>query len=587
MFESLSKYHSIVLDYSVVFEYSKFACFGELVSLFGSNDIECYVDDTFKVLHYCVVAQNDPKDAHVHTAVRTLMRPLLENKKIHLVNTCNTERFIEQIRDINDSCILTTTKSIFAKRLREKLPKYEHDVVLVTPDGLVTYSSVAEMAESNPFPEVSKLAQINTFLESDSSANVGDIVTTSDGLKFNLVKRLSGGAEGMVFFTDNPKFVAKIYHKGVITPLRWAKLKKLVELGITADGFCAPQHLLFFRNQPVGYTMPIGKGTTLSDVFDGPDAMIERFPDWTRLDICQTLLSLIGQYLYLHMHNVVAGDIQLKNALIYTSTSHYLIDMDSVQIGNLPCPVGTEEFTDPKLWGKDFSGFVRTLQDEDYSIAMLVFSVLFCGLHPYATRRGAETLREEIMNRNFPYTLDNSDTEHIPVGGYVHIWESLPEHLRVMLYKTFKEGYVYEAVCWRDAIQKYMNELENCVYDNSEYYKLFPYENYPQVTINVDEIRSMIRAQKDIRSENAISEQLRTASGANHADEASQPVVVQRPKFEKKTFANAPTGRYVSPSVSDDIRPLSFNQQSKSSSAQGASGKESSEPRKKKFLGLF
>ena len=101
--------------------------------------------------------------------------------------------------------------------------------------------------------------------------------------------------------------------------------------------------------------------------------------------------------------------------------------MDSVQIGNLPCPVGTEDFTDPRLWGRDFAGFVRKLKDEDYSIAMLVFSVLFCGLHPYATRNGAETLREEILNRNFPYTLDNSDTDHIPLGGYDHIWEYLPE----------------------------------------------------------------------------------------------------------------------------------------------------------------
>ena len=54
------------------------------------------------------------------------------------------------------------------------------------------------------------------------------------------------------------------------------------------------------------------------------------------------------------MHDVIAGDIQLKNALIYSSSSVYLIDMDSVQISNLPCPVGTEEFTDPRLWGRNF-----------------------------------------------------------------------------------------------------------------------------------------------------------------------------------------------------------------------------------------
>ena len=60
-----------------------------------------------------------------------------------------------------------------------------------------------------------------------------DVVKTADGsMSFELVKRLSGGAEGMVFLTDQRNIVAKIYHKGVITPLRWAKLKKLSELGI-------------------------------------------------------------------------------------------------------------------------------------------------------------------------------------------------------------------------------------------------------------------------------------------------------------------------------------------------------------------
>ena len=102
---------------------------------------------------------------------------------------------------------------------------------------------------------------------------------------------------------------------------------------------------------------------------------------------------------------------------------------------------------------------------------MLVFTILFW-TSSLCNPKGAETLREEILNHNFPYTLDNSDTEHIPLGGYDHIWEYLPENLRVMLYKTFREGKSYEAVCWRAAVQEYMNNLENFVYDDPEAYKL-------------------------------------------------------------------------------------------------------------------
>ncbi|MCR4703293.1 MAG: hypothetical protein K5665_06485 [Saccharofermentans sp.] len=578
MFEGLSKYLSIVLDYSVVMEYSDGVWFDELVNLFNDYGIDCYVNDTFKTLHYCVVAQQDVKDKHVQTAMRTLMQSLLTTNRLHLVNTCDTEEFIDQVKDLNQSCLLTTKRGIFTKRLYEKNIEYNNDVALLTPTGLKIYPSAASMIEENPLPSLSNLAHNDTFLEADARASIDDVVVSSDGQQnFTLVKRLSGGAEGMVFTTDSSKYVAKIYHKGVITPLRWTKLKKLSGLGITAPGFCIPQHLLYFRGVPVGYTMFLGKGTTLSNVFDGPDAMISQYPDWTRLDVCETLLSLISKYLYLHMHDVVAGDIQLKNALIYTSASQYLIDMDSVQIGNLPCPVGTEEFTDPRLWGKDFSGFVRRLEDEDYSIAMLVFSVLFCGLHPYATRKGAETLREEILNHNFPYTLDNSDTEHIPLGGYVHIWEYLPEKLRVMLYKTFREGKSYEAVCWRAAVQEYMTGLENCVYDDPEAYKLFPCEDYGQMCLNVEEVRAKLEAKKA------------------RVDKINAP----RPQGEKRTFDNAPTGRFVSSNVGSfsSMRPESntastpvnsaFKPAPSSPSAAPVASIQSEPPKKKKFFGLF
>ena len=575
MFEGLSKYLSIVLDYSVIMEYSDTPAINELIDLFGDKGIDCYVSDTFKLLHYCVVDQQASKDKNAQNAMRSLMQSLLKTERLHLVHTCNTEEFIEQVKDLSESCIVTTKRGIFTKRLYEKSPVFNGDIAIVTKDGLEFYSSIQQMIDECPMPPLSKLAKNDTFLDADARASINDVVTASNGEKFVLDKRLSGGAEGMVFTTNNPKLVAKIYHKGVITPLRWAKLKKLSELGISSPEFCIPQHLLFFQGAPVGYTMPMGKGTTLSNVFDGPDAMIERYPYWTRIDVCDTLLSLISKYLYLHMHDVIAGDIQLKNALIYSSTCQYLIDMDSVQVGNLPCPVGTEDFTDPRLWGRDFAGFVRRLKDEDYSIAMLVFSVLFYGLHPYATRNGAETLREEILNRNFPYTLDNSDTEHIPLGGYDHIWEYLPERLRIMLYNTFREGKSYEAVEWKDAVQEYKNELEKFAYDDPEAYKLFPRENYIQQSVNIQEGRAKYEQKKAIEAKR------------------SEP----RPVYEKKVFANAPSGRYVSSSVGGNaaFRPLKLDDEGedKPESAPApsapADNQTTSDPvkNKKKFFGLF
>ena len=476
--EFLGKYRSLVVDHSVIQEFGNSSMFPDLLDSVDVFDQDVYVSKAFKLLHYCVLHQADDRNAYVALAMKEFCGVLLPKKKLHSVQTVETCDFINSVKDLPDVAILATPNSVFVKRLLEKKPGFACDIILFTPQGHSVYEGLGGLvSEYEPTP-ISPLASQNKYLDMPIYCNVGDIVVTGNDRKIELSKRISNGAEGMVFNTNDPRLVAKIYHKGVITPLRWNKLTKMVSMGIKSIGICWPQDLLFYKGVPVGYTMMIGKGKTLGNIFDGPDAMVNNFPNWKRDDIVDTLLDLLEKYIYLHLNNIIAGDIQMKNALLYSSSSIYLIDMDSCQVDNLPCPVGTEDFTDPRLWGKNFSGFLRKLEDEDYSIAMLVFSILFCGLHPYATRKGAETLREEIISMNFPYTLDNSSIEHIPMGGYDHIWEYLPERIRTMLYRVFREGFRYETVEWYDAVLEYKAQLSAHEFEDEEAYKVFPKMDY-------------------------------------------------------------------------------------------------------------
>ena len=558
MFEQLNGYKSIFLDYSVLLEYADNPVFDEFLQVVDTG-IDLYVDKSFKALHYCVLHIKDPKDRAAAAAMKKICSVLLSQNRLHLIRELEIDKVALNINEIADGCcVLATRNSIFIKRLYEKRPFIACDIAILAQGVLNVFDSLDSLMFSFPQQEPSRLAYNSSYIESFGSASISDVVNTENDDRYELVKRMSGGAEGMVFTTNVPGCIAKIYHKGIITPLRWAKLKKLTELKITGHGFCIPKDLVFFRNSPVGYTMTLGKGTTLGTVFDGPDAILEAFPEWTRLDIVNVLLKLIEKYLYLHMHDVIAGDIQLKNALIDTNGDVYLIDMDSVQIGNLPCPVGTEEFTDTRLWGKDFSKFLRELRDEDYSIAMLVFSVLFCGLHPYATRNGAETLREEILNYNFPYNFEN-EPEFIPVGGYDHIWEYLPERMRKMLFETFKNGWSYDALEWLDAVVKYKEDLENYVFDDPEAYKVFPKENYKQASVNVEEAREALK-NKTAHKASAPSHTPAPVA-ASAANKPIEPDVIDdKPVFAKPSensvpenspfaakarFSNVPTGKYI------------------------------------------
>lgn len=558
MFEQLNGYKSIFLDYSVLLEYADNPVFEEFLQVVDTG-IDLYVDKSFKALHYCILHIKDPKDRAAAAAMKKICSVLLSQNRLHLIRELEIDKVALNINEISDGCcVLATRNSIFIKRLYEKRPFIACDIAILAQGVLNVFDSLDSLMFSFPQQEPSRLAYNSSYIESFGSASISDVVNTENDDRYELVKRMSGGAEGMVFTTNVPGYIAKIYHKGIITPLRWAKLKKLTELKISGHGFCIPKELVFFRNSPVGYTMTLGKGTTLGTVFDGPDAILEAFPEWTRVDIVNVLLKLIEKYLYLHMHDVIAGDIQLKNALIDTNGDVYLIDMDSVQIGNLPCPVGTEEFTDTRLWGKDFSKFLRELRDEDYSIAMLVFSVLFCGLHPYATRNGAETLREEILNYNFPYNFEN-EPEFIPVGGYDHIWEYLPDRMRKMLFETFKNGWCYDALEWLDAVVKYKEDLENYVFDDPEAYKVFPKENYKQASVNVEEAREALKNKTAQKA--AAPSHTPAPVAAPAANKPIEPAVVDdKPVFAKPAensvpenspfaaknrFSNVPTGKYI------------------------------------------
>ena len=245
MFEELRGYKSIYLDYSVLFEYAGTPVFDDLLKLLATG-IEVYVSKSFKALHYCTLKIKDQKDRNVALAMKKICSALLAEHKMHLIKELETYKVAANITGISDGCcILTTRHSIFTKRLYEKTPDFGCDIAIITQNSLQIFDSVDSMIFNFPPQEPSKLAYNNSYIESFGNASISDIVVTENFEKYELVKRLSGGAEGMVFTTDRDGILAKIYHKGIINPLRWAKLKKLTELGITGTGFCIPQELLY------------------------------------------------------------------------------------------------------------------------------------------------------------------------------------------------------------------------------------------------------------------------------------------------------------------------------------------------------
>ena len=95
MFEELGNYLSIVLDYSVVFEFSNGVWFDELTNLFEDKGIDCYIDDTFKILHKCVV-----QHGYEYAACRSYMQYRVflgaDQRSPYVLHSYNKKRHFHQ-----------------------------------------------------------------------------------------------------------------------------------------------------------------------------------------------------------------------------------------------------------------------------------------------------------------------------------------------------------------------------------------------------------------------------------------------------------------------------------------------------------
>ncbi len=531
-------YNSYALDYSFMKEFVGTTVYRDFFMRVSDGDCDIYVSKDFKLLHQCITHQADDISDILSSSLRDLFSILLNYRKVHQIDTVSSRSFLREVSKIDGVCLLTSRTGILFKRMYDQKLEFNMPICVVSEESIEFYKNSAECYENVREIKISPLAAKTEYLDAHVFCNVGDVVQTASQKSILLSTRISNGAEGMIFKTNDPRIVAKIYHKGNITPLRWSKLSKMVARGINAVEICWPVDLLFYQGVPVGYTMRLGKGSTLSNILDGPDAVTNAFPDWKRVDVVDTLINLLEKFLYLHMNDIIIGDIQLKNALLYSSASCYLIDMDSCQIGNLPCPVGTEEFTPTELWGRNFVSFLRTLKHEDYCIAMLVFSVLFCGLHPYARRNGKETLREEILERNFPYKMDNSGTEFIPLGGYEHIWAYLPDKLRSMLYDVFALGINHETIEWYSAVLDYKDDLINERFEDPESYKVFPKMDYHKTP---DAVPVMVKGRtgfKDSIIYNGVNNPFAAAANSSFDTDTSGLVATNKPFYATRNNRN-------------------------------------------------
>ena len=119
--------------------------------------------------------------------------------------------------------------------------------------------------------------------------------------------------------------------------------------------------------------MPKASGYDLATSIFQPQLFKQKFEKWSRIELTQFVINLFEAIQYLHDNNVLIGDINPNNIVVKDYDEFYILDTDSFQIDEFPCPVGTVAFTAPEIQNRDFGTFLRTKSHEYFSLATLLF----------------------------------------------------------------------------------------------------------------------------------------------------------------------------------------------------------------------
>lgn len=308
-----------------------------------------------------------------------------------------------------------------------------------------------------------------------------------------LKEELGRGGEGTIYSVDT-KTVAKIYHTRSLTPEKEGKIKALIAKRIRLEGICAPIESLFDeRGSFVGYLMPKANaesGFELQTCVFNPALLKLKLADWDRISLVNLSVTILEKIKLLHANNIIIGDINPFNILIKDDKTVYFVDVDSYQVDNYPCPVGTVHFTAPEIQNVDsFNKLIRTKEHEYFAIATLLFMIFHAGKTPFSFQGGG-IMKENIISMNFSYPLGDEDNYLAPQGMWEFIWSELSYEIRKGFYTVFKENIRLDISDWLNILNIYLEDLLQGTY---------PKAIFPNSTEKIVQGRTINMNRRDIK----------------------------------------------------------------------------------------
>lgn len=322
---------------------------------------------------------------------------------------------------------------------------------------------------TNPFSARATLKPRDIPLVFSALPKQGDHVTWESADRSGslvLGAQLGEGGEGTVYEADH-RTVVKVFDKDHITRHRKEKIELLVSRNLRAEGLCIPSAIV--RNSQgefVGYVMPRASGREFQRTVFNKRKFEREFPNWKKTDLVDICISFLQKVQHLHSMNVILGDINPKNLMVDEKKNVFIIDADSWQLEGYPCPVGTPMFTSPAMLGKTYADDLRTMDDELFAVATMLFMIVMTGQFPYIRTGTDGDMVQLIKEGNFAFQYENRNNKDQPDGDWKYMWSHIHKPVKNLFWHTFhREGKRYNkrptAAEWLEAFNAYKSYLGN------------------------------------------------------------------------------------------------------------------------------
>jgi DNA-binding helix-hairpin-helix protein with protein kinase domain len=293
-----------------------------------------------------------------------------------------------------------------------------------------------------------------------------------DGSTYTLSRQLGRGGEGTVYdLQSHTGLVAKIYNEPPAEQMQ-QKLGRMLSIrSAHLDSYAAwPTDTLHdVAGHMVGFVMRNLSGyVPLHHVFSPMDRK-KMFPDKGYNFLVHVARNLATAFYRLHEAGLVVGDVNEGNILVSANGMVAFIDCDSFQVRDgdeyYYCEVGVPRYTPPEfLRRKSFEKVVRTTNTDCFSMAVLLFQLLFLGRHPFAGRNTSSADMDEetaIRLGHFAYSLNAEKKKLTPPPDSLS-FADMPTGVKALFHQAFETQERPAPQQWIPVLDDMLGQIATC-----------------------------------------------------------------------------------------------------------------------------